>query len=212
MIKSSNKCWHVFVLAVLRKEIYLPYTRETRCLLQLNSFPCMQKALGEEKSTWKKNIHPFVLGLIQQRWIVWWDLLLVFAKLDKWVSEASRYLQLLIFEALLFPEQFSFGSCQVWFSVCFLPKYFPRTTESTAENRQTVLPKILFAPEHDDKSHHCRLVVMGPQDTGCAFYKDVLDVQLRMAGAWWAAVCGVAQSWTRLKRLSSSSCWLGHCS
>ena len=25
-------------------------------------------------------------------------------------------------------------------------------------------------------------------------------------GAWWAAVSGVAQSWTRLKRLSSSSC------
>ena len=24
-------------------------------------------------------------------------------------------------------------------------------------------------------------------------------------GAWWAAVCGVAQSWTRLKLLSSSS-------
>ena len=24
-------------------------------------------------------------------------------------------------------------------------------------------------------------------------------------GAWWAAVHGVAQSWTRLKRLSSSS-------
>ena len=24
-------------------------------------------------------------------------------------------------------------------------------------------------------------------------------------GAWWAAICGVAQSWTRLKRLSSSS-------
>ena len=24
-------------------------------------------------------------------------------------------------------------------------------------------------------------------------------------GAWWAAVCGVAQSWTQLKRLSSSS-------
>ena len=28
---------------------------------------------------------------------------------------------------------------------------------------------------------------------------------LRDGGAWWAAVCGVAQSWTRLKRLSSSS-------
>ena len=27
----------------------------------------------------------------------------------------------------------------------------------------------------------------------------------RDRGAWWAAVCGVAQSWTRLKRLSSSS-------
>ena len=27
----------------------------------------------------------------------------------------------------------------------------------------------------------------------------------RDAGAWWAAVYGVAQSWTRLKRLSSSS-------
>ena len=28
----------------------------------------------------------------------------------------------------------------------------------------------------------------------------------RDGGAWWAAVSGVAQSWTRLKRLSSSSC------
>ena len=28
----------------------------------------------------------------------------------------------------------------------------------------------------------------------------------RDRGAWWAAVCGVAQSWTRLKRRSSSSC------
>ena len=27
----------------------------------------------------------------------------------------------------------------------------------------------------------------------------------RDGGAWWAAVCGVAQSWTRLKWLSSSS-------
>ena len=27
----------------------------------------------------------------------------------------------------------------------------------------------------------------------------------RDGGAWWAAVCGVAQSWTQLKRLSSSS-------
>ena len=27
----------------------------------------------------------------------------------------------------------------------------------------------------------------------------------RDRGAWWAAICGVAQSWTRLTRLSSSS-------
>ena len=27
----------------------------------------------------------------------------------------------------------------------------------------------------------------------------------RNGGAWWAAICGVAQSWTRLKQLSSSS-------
>ena len=27
----------------------------------------------------------------------------------------------------------------------------------------------------------------------------------RDSGAWWAAVCGVAPSWTRLKRLNSSS-------
>ena len=30
----------------------------------------------------------------------------------------------------------------------------------------------------------------------------------RDRGAWWAAVYGVAQSWTRLKWLSSSSCWV----
>ena len=29
----------------------------------------------------------------------------------------------------------------------------------------------------------------------------------RDRGAWWAAVSGVAQSRTRLKRLSSSGCW-----
>ena len=29
----------------------------------------------------------------------------------------------------------------------------------------------------------------------------------RNGEAWWAAVCGVAQSWTRLKQLSSSNPW-----
>ena len=33
----------------------------------------------------------------------------------------------------------------------------------------------------------------------------------RDGGAWWAAVYGIAQSWTRLKRLSSSSICVRHC-
>ena len=32
----------------------------------------------------------------------------------------------------------------------------------------------------------------------------------RDGGAWWAAIYGVAQSWTQLKRLSSSSYLLTH--
>ena len=32
----------------------------------------------------------------------------------------------------------------------------------------------------------------------------------RDRGAWWAAICGVAQSWTRLKHLSSSSSSMLH--
>ena len=32
-----------------------------------------------------------------------------------------------------------------------------------------------------------------------------VSLPTRDRGAWWAAVCGVAQSWTRLKQLSSSS-------
>ena len=37
-----------------------------------------------------------------------------------------------------------------------------------------------------------------------ATHSSVLE-NPRDGGAWWAAVYGVAQSWTRLKRLSSSS-------
>lgn len=66
----------------------------------------------------------------------------------------------------------SFGPCQVWFSVCLLPKYFPRTTESTAENSQTGLNMFCLkfsAPEHNDKCHHGRLVVMGRQGARVSF-------------------------------------------
>jgi len=31
----------------------------------------------------------------------------------------------------------------------------------------------------------------------------------RDGGAWWAAVYGIAQSWTRLKRLSSTAWYVG---
>ena len=37
----------------------------------------------------------------------------------------------------------------------------------------------------------------------CSFLENPRD-----RGSWWAAIYGVAQSWTRLKRLSSSSPWL----
>ena len=36
-------------------------------------------------------------------------------------------------------------------------------------------------------------------------HSSILAWRIPWTGAWWAAVYGVAQSWTRLKRLSSSS-------
>ena len=50
---------------------------------------------------------------------------------------------------------------------------------------------------------HCSLSCIGVGDGDplqCSCLENPRD-----GGAWWAAVCGVAQSWTRLKRLSSSS-------
>ena len=38
-----------------------------------------------------------------------------------------------------------------------------------------------------------------------ATHSSVLAWRIEGRGTWWAAVYGVAQSWTRLKRLSSSS-------
>ena len=42
------------------------------------------------------------------------------------------------------------------------------------------------------------------EDDGTSLQYSCLE-NLMDGGAWWAAVYGVAQSWTRLKRLSSSS-------
>ena len=39
-----------------------------------------------------------------------------------------------------------------------------------------------------------------------ATHSSILALRIPGTGAWWAAVYGVAQSWTRLKWLSSSKC------
>ncbi|MES9270765.1 hypothetical protein ABEQ26_12165, partial [Cutibacterium acnes] len=38
-----------------------------------------------------------------------------------------------------------------------------------------------------------------------ATHSSVLAWRIPGMGAWWATICGVTQSWTQLKRLSSSS-------
>ena len=43
-----------------------------------------------------------------------------------------------------------------------------------------------------------------------ATHSSVLAWRTRDGGAWWAAIYGVAQSWTRLKQLSSSELGLSN--
>ena len=50
---------------------------------------------------------------------------------------------------------------------------------------------------------HFSLSGIGEGDGGPLQYSCLENPRDR--GAWWAAIYGVAQSWTRLKRLSSSS-------
>ena len=45
-----------------------------------------------------------------------------------------------------------------------------------------------------------------PLEEGMATHSSILACRVLDRGAWWATVHGVAKSWTRLKRLSSSSC------
>ena len=59
--------------------------------------------------------------------------------------------------------------------------YLPCKTEKTKVHRDTILEKEM------------------------ATHSSVLTWRIPGMGAWWDAVCGVAQSRTRLKRLSSSS-------
>ena len=56
------------------------------------------------------------------------------------------------------------------------------------------------------KRHRCknRLLDSAGEGKGTPLQGSCLE-NPRDRGAWWAAVYGVAQSWTRLERLSSSS-------
>ena len=45
-----------------------------------------------------------------------------------------------------------------------------------------------------------------PPEEGMATHSSILACRVLDRGAWWATVHGVTKSWTRLKRLSSSSC------
>ena len=62
---------------------------------------------------------------------------------------------------------------------------------------------------HDERLHlHFSLSCIG-KGNGNPLQRSCLE-NPRDGGAWWAAISGVAQSWTRLKRLSrSSSCIRG---
>ena len=49
------------------------------------------------------------------------------------------------------------------------------------------------------------MALVSPLEKEMATHSSVLAWRIPgMGGAWWAAVYGVAQSWTQLKRLSSS--------
>jgi len=54
------------------------------------------------------------------------------------------------------------------------------------------------------KTNKVQLLSKDREGTGNPLQYSCLE-NPRDGGAWWAAVYGVAQSWTRLKRLSSSS-------
>ena len=62
------------------------------------------------------------------------------------------------------------------------------------------LPRILVGC----RTYGGSLVMMGREGNGTPLQYSCLE-NPRDRGAWWAAIYGVAQSWTRLKRLSSSS-------
>ena len=64
---------------------------------------------------------------------------------------------------------------------------------------------LLHAQNQARDSYLClRIQMLSGEGNGNPLQCSCLE-NPRDGEAWWAAVCGVAQSWTRLKRLSSSS-------
>ena len=82
----------------------------------------------------------------------------------------------------------------------------PVLSPGKSHGRRSLVGCSPWGREESNKSErlhfHCSLSCIG--GNGNPLWCSCLE-NPRDRGAWWAAVCGVTQSWTRLKRLSSSS-------
>ena len=95
--------------------------------------------------------------------------------------------------------------CSAFFIVQFSHPYMT-TGKTIALTRWTFVGKVmslLFNMLTERLHFHCSLSCIG-EGNGNPLQCSCLE-NPRDGGAWWGAVYGVAQSWTRLKRLSSSS-------
>ena len=111
-----------------------------------------------------------------------------------------------------------------WYSVCLQcgrPRFNPRVGKSLWRRKWQPTPVLLRGKSHGrslvgcspwgrwgsdtaERLHfHCSLSCIG-EGNGNPLQCSCLE-NPRDGGAWWTAIYGVAQSWTRLKWLSSSS-------
>ena len=70
-----------------------------------------------------------------------------------------------------------------------------------AQGSRAISPSLGTGQEKRCQRHYCSI----KKQAGCQEWNESCLENPRDGGAWWAAVYGVAQSQTRLKRLSSSS-------
>ena len=88
-------------------------------------------------------------------------------------------------------------------------KLLAQVTERSRKCFRTVNVQGLVSPCLTDRQFLCVWFILAPdvgEGNGTPFQYSCLE-NPRDGGAWWAAIYGVAQSQTRLKRLSSSSTW-----